>query len=90
MLEQESRQRKEIRSEYNVAKASGLIGAVLAAGGAVADYNFISTPNTDKDLILWATGAALFGASLIVNGGLRYNYTKDIEKRLNEDIDNAF
>lgn len=49
-----------------------LSGGVIGIIGAIAASSILSAPNYDTNTAVWAGGATLVGASLALNGILRY------------------
>lgn len=85
LSEREPRTKQEILDEeYVVAGASGIIGAILGVCGAIADSKLLSDSNPDGDAIILATGIAIFGACLVVNGGVRYLDARSLAREINK------
>ena len=78
-MEKEPISKKEqARDGLLIALSGGIIGII----GAILEVNNLSDPNPNIDSVIWSGGATLVGASLAVNGIVRF---VDAKRGLNKE-----
>ncbi len=80
-MERESISKKEQAGDgLLIALSGGVIGII----GAIAESRILSNPNPDTDAVILSGGATLIGASLVVNGTVRYINTRRLSRNQKE------